>query len=635
MTGVFLFAFTWFCCSYKEPDSTAVLKKSGSATVSQPVFKQSGSVEHGTASIFVRHTLLWGVMNAKGEMVQVPQFEDWQPLFKNRDAYLVFKNGKAGVLSKEGKLIIPIEHDAIYANEWTGKKYLSAIKDATARGYDYEALGGKQGIYDTQGRLIIPFNYRVILPQKEGLFVVGNEQFDRNNMGYGVWGLLDSLGRTVFPVQYPFANSGYGLINVGGKFSKTDGTFLNTEGYESVNWFANGGNLLLKKGNNYGLMNNSGKIFVPVEFQEIEGRILYGMVAVNKGKKPYDPNHWREYYDHEPDSAIDGCWGVYNLNGKMVLPMQYQNVSIVAPNLILCHGRKWGAVDTLGKVVLPLEYDELHALKTGLVYAVKNNDAHYYQLNAKNKMTELTQYKIQEFYPWENKTSITIVRVNGAYRALTKTGKFSDTLERKYYDNNMQADSLDEGYILRYAGGYKGACIHIDKNLKANTYNEIVDLEKGYLVKKKNKWGYIGQKGDLQIRAVYDTLVTISGDCVFARKDGSWRIIKNAGKNEIPLILNITSLGPFSEGFAAVGIDGVADAFGGFQQEKWGYLDTTGKIVIDFKFKEAKEFKKGAAAVQIDGKEIPGTKVIRQSRWILIDRHGKQLGKYNFDEIAY
>jgi len=65
----------------------------------------------------------------------------------------------------------------------------------------------------------------------------------------------------------------------------------------------------------------------------------------------------------------------------------------------------------------------------------------------------------------------------------------------------------------------------------------------------------------------------------------------------------------FSEGYAAVKID-----------EKYGYIDKAGKVVIKPQFDEAKLFKEGFAAIAIDDK------------YGLIDKKGNMILEPKFDE---
>ncbi|EPZ6837230.1 WG repeat-containing protein, partial [Campylobacter coli] len=56
---------------------------------------------------------------------------------------------------------------------------------------------------------------------------------------------------------------------------------------------------------------------------------------------------------------------------------------------------------------------------------------------------------------------------------------------------------------------------------------------------------------------------------------------------------------------------------------KWGFIDKSGKIVIESKFDDAWYFREGLAAVELNGK------------YGFIDKSGKIIAKPEFDDIDY
>ena len=74
---------------------------------------------------------------------------------------------------------------------------------------------------------------------------------------------------------------------------------------------------------------------------------------------------------------------------------------------------------------------------------------------------------------------------------------------------------------------------------------------------------------------------------------------------EFEVETQISKRGVFSEGLSAVMFD----------TEKWGYIDKTGKIVIQPQFSQAGTFSEGLATVAIEN----GTK----KNYVMIDKTGK------------
>jgi hypothetical protein len=77
-----------------------------------------------------------------------------------------------------------------------------------------------------------------------------------------------------------------------------------------------------------------------------------------------------------------------------------------------------------------------------------------------------------------------------------------------------------------------------------------------------------------------------------------------------PKYLPYAEVGRFSEGLAQV-----------VKNNKWGYVDRTGKEVISLQYQDANSFSEGMAPVQINGK------------WGFIDKTGKQMIKPQFVNI--
>ena len=121
------------------------------------------------------------------------------------------------------------------------------------------------------------------------------------------------------------------------------------------------------------------------------------------------------------------------------------------------------------------------------------------------------------------------------------------------------------------------------------------------------KVGYVDEKGREMIPVKYEEAWGFSEGLAIASLDGKkWWHIDKTGKEVIPMEYDRTL--HFSEGLAAVKLNG-----------KWGYLDTKGQVVIDFKYKTAGMFSGGKASVQAQTQ--------KNGHWfdIDIDRQGKEV----------
>lgn len=103
-------------------------------------------------------------------------------------------------------------------------------------------------------------------------------------------------------------------------------------------------------------------------------------------------------------------------------------------------------------------------------------------------------------------------------------------------------------------------------------------------------YGYINEKGDISIVPTYDLTYGFSEELAPVKLQDKWGFIDTMGQIVIPLAFEDVNRAGFHEGLCAVKING-----------KWGYINSKGKIVIEPKFDSARSFSEGFAVVQYDG----------------------------------
>lgn len=102
-------------------------------------------------------------------------------------------------------------------------------------------------------------------------------------------------------------------------------------------------------------------------------------------------------------------------------------------------------------------------------------------------------------------------------------------------------------------------------------------------------WGYINKKGEVVIEAKYSNIKAFSRDglALVKEKKSKEFVYINSKGDELKLDCTPDRFGNFSEGRAMVRIN-----------EKWGYIDTEGKLVIEAKYTNTTDFYSGKAIVQ-------------------------------------
>lgn len=119
--------------------------------------------------------------------------------------------------------------------------------------------------------------------------------------------------------------------------------------------------------------------------------------------------------------------------------------------------------------------------------------------------------------------------------------------------------------------------------------------EKGFLSQPATKWGAIDKNGDLVFEGEYDRIYDFSEGIAIAKKDDNFLLLNNKGENVQTINVNEIHLDSnevqkFSEGLV-VAYD--------TKTQKYGFINKTGKFVIEPKFENAANFSEELARVSI------------------------------------
>ena len=131
-----------------------------------------------------RDKKLWGFADRQLKIVIKPAYDT---VFFFDDVYAganfqkrvarVTKNGKMGLVNRQGKLVVPVTHTNLRADYY---------------GYPF-VVNGKMGLYDLYGKLVVPAKYDRIAPENYSFYEVVVEQKR---------GLLNPQGKLIIPIEY-------------------------------------------------------------------------------------------------------------------------------------------------------------------------------------------------------------------------------------------------------------------------------------------------------------------------------------------------------------------------------------------------------------------------------------------------
>ncbi len=332
----------------------------------------------------------------------------------------------------------------------------------------------------------------------------------------------------------------------------------------------------------------------------------------------------------------DGKYGLIDIDGKEILPCEYDNISTlkqVKDSIVVNKGNQVGLVNSSGKTIIPTEYVEIQAIKNDSRngYIVKNADSKYGVINADGdavlecKFDAIKNIKDNKNY---------IVNEAGTWKVLSENGAIY--LEGKV----ASAEDMSNGNVIVEENDKYGIInLQVETRIPAE-YEDLEPLfDDKYIAKKDGKYGIININNDVLLDYKYTDIVY----------NGSVEYLKAKNENgtydyytkDISMKFTAGEETSLPNGFIAIKV-GTDVKYYNYKLEekvnkdvyttntlfvkkengKYGFVDKDGKVVVEIKYDDATEQNDcGYVAVKKDGK------------WGAIDQEGNIIvePKYNLD----
>lgn len=409
------------------------------------------------------------------------------------------------------------------------------------------------------------------------------------------WGVINQKGETVIAPQYnemitipnskvdlficvydvDYENSTYKTKIINSKNEEKFTEYDLVEGLENIDksnimWYEEGA-LKVKKGNLYGLIDYTGKVILPIEYTNIEA--LQGVknsIVIKKNDKV----------------------GLCDNKGNIVINPEYKEIKGIGEDykngyIVINSDNLYGLIDFTKNVVLEPKYEEIKQVSSSNIFIVKENGT----LKAINKDGEtLIENKFDDVKEI-NEDSLVFVR-NGKYGII----------------NVNQEEKVQAEYdYLKYAfGNY-----YIAK--KGNKYGIINSSNETLLPFNYSKINYRKEAGFIETEKEGNTITEILNDKLEKKLEG---IITDVNEKKAYIRVRINDeYKYYNFKFEEIKSQDVLEGTMYLDKKdgKYGYIDSTGKIVVDYIYEDALEQNQyGYAAVKQDGK------------WTYIDSIGKQ-----------
>jgi|GEM_PF-726503 len=290
---------------------------------------------------------------------------------------------------------------------------------------------------------------------------------------------------------------------------------------------------------------------------------------------------------------------------------------------------------SLPKLTLELEFTETAAqrnVQTYLEFQKKHVNSEYdaaiddsvFVLSTKHK-TEIEYYNFIKQNPKNRNVSKTWQLIYNSASNDNSQNFFKHFLEK--YPEYPYRENVAKEYKLSQSVFYKikrsklyGFCDDAGNELIKPQYDFVDDFSEGYCAASiAGKLGYLNRAGQIVIAFVYDEAEKFNSGVAVVKKENNYHVINK--KNEI-LFTSTNEIGDFADSVAVIKVN-----------EKYGYINTLGKVVIEPVYDNAYDFKFGYAIVEKDGKSLvinKQTAITKGDDWI--DRFTSTIFKIQYDD---
>lgn len=322
--------------------------------------------------------------------------------------------------------------------------------------------------------------------------------------------------------------------------------------------------LVIQQGDLYGYADAMGKIVIKPQFTD--ARPFYeGLAAVERGYDKY---------------------GYIDETGKTIIPFIYYGVgdfhsgkALVGADLGVSHGetitQKISIIDVKGNELEKTEYNYIYGYSDGMTAV--GSDLYTQQPG-----------------------HFDISYLDGGYQQVATI---------RYASQPDTCGMFSEGFALFWLEGNKLS--YMDKTGKQAFPGEFTHAEpfsKGLAAVAPGDgklWGYINKTGQQELPPQYLAASSFGDGLAWVMTtENKWIIIEPSGKEVGSEHTPADARRIFSEGLCAVGKKNEEAKNVVYWDENfiWGFVDATGKLVIDFKYDMVTPFKNGIAQVLLNGK---------------------------------
>ena len=409
-----------------------------------------------------------------------------------------YQNGKWGVINNKGELVVDTTYDEMITIPNPEKPIFVCTYNVNDDTGEY-----KTNVINNKGEELFKDYDKVEII----------ENFDsKQNIWYE-----KNLLRVI-------RNGKYGLIDLDGK-EIIDCTYDNITTLKGVEE-----NLVVKKDNLVGVINNIGQTIVPVEYSDIktlkEGYKNEYIIVDENGKSGIistsgtvivEPTYSEIKYINSNELyavKIDDKWNLINKKGE-ILNNSYDDYSYVKGDYVIVQkDGKYGIITTAGDVKIPATYEDLQYAFS--VYYIAKSDSKYGIINTDNIVQIPIEYSSMTY--WEEKDIII------ADKTETETVIFDSNLTQKLNGIFVFEDEFIKARI-------NGQDKYYTYKFEEKQTRDILTKNTLFVTKQDGKYGYVDSQGNLVVKCIYDEAKEQNQFGYSAiKQNGLWGSIDKGGK---------------------------------------------------------------------------------------------------------
>lgn len=331
----------------------------------------------------------------------------------------------------------------------------------------------------------------------------------------------------------------------------------------------------------------------------------------------------------------NGKVGIINKMGHELLPCVYDRPIDNCPDFVAAaKDGRWGVVDYSNKPLVPFEYQEIKSLSCGddLLLALRKNKK--WALVSPDGFRQLTPFKYELISNQNSLFSNPVVDMknmhpskligvveNGKWGFLSEDGKVKIPAIYDHYEGYGEGDCpiFHNGYAIAEKGGSYGVIDESGNAVLPFTYyhihTQLNDFPNVFIFASSDDGCdiYDAKIRKLTEKPYYSFEVCGDSMAIFCLENAAQGVLDLKTGKEVPNSRHD------EVGFYGLGQNRIMVK----KNNKWGCIDRNGKQIFDYKYDDAYSFSNGAARVKLDGK------------WGFVKLDGSVLIEPKFDDVTY